>query len=54
MSTPIRSSPIMSVMPRIDADEYRILLARHGFELVDQVIEDAQAGGRTVWLARCG
>jgi hypothetical protein len=38
----------------LDADEYRILLARHGFELVDQAIEDAQAGGRTVWLARRG
>jgi len=44
----------MSVMPRIDADEYRILLARHGLKLVDQAIEDAQAGGRTMWLARRG
>jgi SAM-dependent methyltransferase len=36
----------------LDTIEYRSLLARYGFELIDHVIEDAQAGGRTVWLAR--
>jgi 2-polyprenyl-3-methyl-5-hydroxy-6-metoxy-1,4-benzoquinol methylase len=38
----------------LDADEYRTLLARHDFELIDHAIEDASAGGRTVWLARLG
>jgi SAM-dependent methyltransferase len=38
----------------LDADEYRTLLARHAFELIDHAIEDAEAGGRTVWLARRG
>lgn len=36
----------------LDPDEYDRLLARHGFDRVDRVIEDPQAGGRTVWLAR--
>ena len=38
----------------LDADEYRELLALHHFQLVDHAIEDPQAGGRTVWLARRG
>ena len=33
-------------------DEYRALFAAHGFEVVDHVVEDRRAGGRTVWLAR--
>jgi SAM-dependent methyltransferase len=36
----------------LDANEYRQLLDRHDFELLDHTIEDPQAGGRTVWLAR--
>jgi SAM-dependent methyltransferase len=36
----------------LDPDEYEGLLARHGFDRVDRVIKDPQAGGRTVWLAR--
>ena len=31
--------------------EYAELLAGIGFEIVAHVVEDAQAGGRTVWLA---
>jgi len=34
------------------ADEYRTLLADCGFELINHVVEDRRAGGRTVWLAR--
>ncbi|HLG81207.1 MAG TPA: class I SAM-dependent methyltransferase [Bradyrhizobium sp.] len=36
----------------LDTGEYRALLTRHQFELIDHAIEDAQAGGRTAWLAR--
>jgi hypothetical protein len=36
----------------LDAAEYEHLLAAFGFELVDHIAEDPQAGGRTVWLAR--
>jgi SAM-dependent methyltransferase len=36
----------------LDHAEYRQLLGRHGFSTIDQVTEDPQAGGRTVWLAR--
>jgi cyclopropane fatty-acyl-phospholipid synthase-like methyltransferase len=32
--------------------EYRDLLDRHGFEVVRHVANDAQSGGRTVWLCR--
>jgi 2-polyprenyl-3-methyl-5-hydroxy-6-metoxy-1,4-benzoquinol methylase len=32
--------------------EYRALIDRAGFEIVDHVVEDARAGGRTVWLCR--
>ena len=38
----------------LDAEDYRMLLARHDFELIDHAIEDAEAGGRTVWLGRRG
>ena len=36
----------------LDSNEYRELLARYDFELIEHSIEDPQAGGRTVWLAR--
>ena len=34
------------------AEEYRDLLAANGFEVVAHKAEDADCGGRTVWLAR--
>ena len=34
------------------ATEYETLLTQSGFEVVEHVVEDPQAGGRTVWLAR--
>ena len=37
---------------RLDPDEYARLLAANGFEVIDHVVEDPNAGGRTVWLAR--
>jgi trans-aconitate methyltransferase len=36
----------------LDAAEYEELLTQSGFELIDHKVEDPQAGGRTVWLAR--
>ncbi len=36
----------------LDLAEYRVLLAAHGFDVLDHVAEDPAAGGRTVWLAR--
>lgn len=36
----------------LDPDEYRGLLAVHGFGLLDHAAEDASAGGHTAWLAR--
>lgn len=36
----------------LDQAEYQRLLARHRFRIIDQVVEDPQAGGRTVWLTR--
>jgi len=36
----------------LDHGEYEQLLATHGFRTIDQVTEDAQAGGRTVWLVQ--
>jgi len=36
----------------LEPDEYRALLRDHGFEVVANAFEDAEAGGRTVWLAR--
>lgn len=36
----------------LGAAEYRALLARAGFEVVDHVVADPTCGGRTVWLAR--
>ncbi|MDX2203433.1 MAG: class I SAM-dependent methyltransferase [Hyphomicrobiaceae bacterium] len=35
----------------LDAAEYRWLLARHGYAVLDHRVEAADAGGRTVWLA---
>lgn len=36
----------------LSADEYRDLLAKFGFIVISHVIEDPNAGGRTVWMAR--
>lgn len=36
----------------LDPDEYRDLLAAHGFAVEAFVPDDATCGGRTVWLAR--
>lgn len=36
----------------LDPDEYERLLAAHGFGVLDHIVEDPKAGGRTVWLAR--
>jgi SAM-dependent methyltransferase len=34
------------------ADEYRCLLGRNGFDVVQHVVEDPACGGHTVWLAQ--
>jgi SAM-dependent methyltransferase len=36
----------------LDAAEYKDLLVRSGFELVEHSVNDQTAGGRTIWLAR--
>lgn len=36
----------------LDAAEYRSLLDRNGFRVVSHVVEDADCGGHTVWLAQ--
>jgi hypothetical protein len=36
----------------LEASEYRSLLGRSGFALLDRIVEDPHGGGRTVWLAR--
>lgn len=36
----------------LDPTEYQRLLVANRFEVVDHVVEDPKAGGRTVWLAR--
>lgn len=36
----------------LDPQGYRDLLEAHGFDLAAHVAQDADAGGRTVWLAR--
>ena len=36
----------------LDGEEYRELLDRSGFEVIDHVIEDPECGQHTVWLAR--
>ncbi|MGP9418409.1 class I SAM-dependent DNA methyltransferase [Ewingella sp. AOP9-I1-14] len=35
-------------------EEYRQLLADHGFSLVKNVVEDPECGGHTIWLAQAG
>ena len=36
----------------LDADAYRALLTANNFVVLDHVVEDRDAGGRTVWLAK--
>lgn len=36
----------------LSSHEYRMLLADHGFEVLQHIIEDPTCGLRTVWLAR--
>jgi SAM-dependent methyltransferase len=36
----------------LDPGEYRALLGDHGFAVVEQMAEDPDCGGRSVWLAR--
>jgi len=36
----------------LDPAEYKQLLARYGFALIEHKAEDSHAGGRTAWLAR--
>ena len=36
----------------LDAEEYRMLIAANGFELLRHTVEDPQCGGHTVWLAQ--
>jgi len=38
----------------LSAAEYRRLLERHGFELVEHRADDPDCGARTIWLARFG
>ncbi|WEO70096.1 class I SAM-dependent DNA methyltransferase [Rhizobium rhizogenes] len=35
----------------LDPNEYRLLLSENDFEVVAHVVEDADCGGRTIWLA---
>jgi SAM-dependent methyltransferase len=35
------------------ATEYETLIARSGFRVVQHIANDAEAGGRTVWLCQC-
>jgi SAM-dependent methyltransferase len=45
-----RSEPLYHAS--LDASEYRSLLDRSGFAVLDHIVEDPHAGGRTIWLAR--
>jgi SAM-dependent methyltransferase len=36
----------------LSPDAYRALLDEHGFDVVANVVEDAAAGGHTIWLAQ--
>ena len=36
----------------LNADEYRALLAAHGFAVVAHAVEDPACGGHTIWLAQ--
>lgn len=35
----------------LDPEDYRRLLAAHGFDVIDHIAEDAKCGGHTIWLA---
>ena len=45
-----RSEPLYHAS--LDAAEYSALLDRAGFDVVAYTVEDANAGGRTAWLAQ--
>jgi SAM-dependent methyltransferase len=36
----------------LSPDEYEALLSRFGFDVLEHVVNDARAGGRTVWFCR--
>ncbi|NVO26733.1 class I SAM-dependent methyltransferase [Donghicola sp. C2-DW-16] len=36
----------------LDSEEYRTLLDRHGFGIIDHIVEDERCGLHTVWLCR--
>lgn len=36
----------------LDPEEYRSLLAAHGFSVLEHAVEDPTCGGHTIWLAR--
>lgn len=36
----------------LDAAEYRMLLGRHGFTVLDHVVSDPECGNQTIWLAQ--
>jgi hypothetical protein len=36
----------------LDPAEYEALIKKSGFEVIAHAVNDAGAGGRTVWLAR--
>lgn len=36
----------------LDPDEYQELLSRHGFDIVEHVIEDPDCDSSTIWLAK--
>lgn len=36
----------------LDPEEYTARLNDHGFEVLEHIVEDAECGGQTVWLAR--
>lgn len=36
----------------LDPEDYQRLLAAHGFDVIDHVVEDATCGDHTIWLAR--
>ncbi len=38
----------------LGAEEYRALLQQHNFDVVQHSVEDATAGGRTIWLTQAG
>lgn len=35
----------------LSADEYRLLLEAHGFQVIKHAINDPECGGHTIWLA---